>query len=305
MGEAYQLSLRGSDSFLVYLGRDHFTLSGLSPGKYNWTVAVVRSTASDEYVAVSEQSDSYDFEILPPAPVVKVISPTSTFQGTSVPVVVSGENLTHSLALTIGVPLQATFVDTSTITATIPITLEVGEYPVIVRDSLGQGDSYAFFIVSEPIPPPLPSKPSPWNPATPIPSVAPPGYDPHLTCVVESCAPAPQLVGPENGVEVRFSSTIHLQWMWDYCLPPEWKFAIRISDASPPHSYRFEDNPLFISCQDGRTIGRYPVGKEFTAKPGTYYWNIAVVRSVDYGGWERLSGESEIRVFTVVEPSKD
>jgi hypothetical protein len=142
-----------------------------------------------------------------------------------------------------------------------------------------------------------PPRSQPWNPLTPVPT-APPDYDPRAACVVRPCAPAPQLDGPQDGVEVAFGSTVELKWRWAYCLPAGWKFAVRISDVYPPHSYRYEDNPVLISCQDGKAIGRYPVGREFTTRPGTYYWNIAVVRSVA-AGWERLSEQSEIRSLTV------
>jgi hypothetical protein len=300
MGEAYQLSLRGSDSFLIYLGRDHFTLSGLLPGEYDWAVAVVRSTASDEYVPVSEESAWYSFEIVPP-PVVHSISPTSTVRGNGVTVTISGENFTRSLALTIGVPLKATFVNSSTITATIPITLEAGEYPVVVKDPFGQGDSYASYVVmreSAPFPPQPAS--SPWNPTLPVPT-APPGYDPNVACVINPCAPAPQLIDPHDGTEFTINGSIELRWEWAYCLPPGWKFAIQISETSPPHSYHYEDNPKLISCENGMAVGRYrlPEDSRFRSTRGTYYWSIVVARSAE-GGWERLSSFGEIRSFRVV-----
>jgi len=148
-----------------------------------------------------------------------------------------------------------------------------------------------------PPPPPL----GHWNPLTPIPTALP-GYNPHMACVVNPCAPAPQLIGPLDGAEVRYSSTVWLEWTWEYCLPPEWKFAIRISDSHPPHSYRYVDSPLLILCQDGKTSGRYPVGEEVTTRPGIYYWNIGVARSVE-GAWERLAEESEIRALFIVKPA--
>jgi uncharacterized membrane protein YgcG len=145
----------------------------------------------------------------------------------------------------------------------------------------------------------LPPALSPWNPAIPVPT-APPGYDPNVACVVNPCAPAPQLIDPQNGTEFIVNSSIELRWEWAYCLPPEWKFAIRISETSPPHSYRYEDNPKLISCENGKAVGRYclPEDSRFRNTPGTYYWNIAVARSVE-GGWERLSEESETRSFIV------
>jgi len=302
--EYYRLRVKGQAPSLfyhtVYHKEDHFTLPTLSPGKYDWSVAMVRSTAQDNYELVSEESDSYSFEIALPIPIVHSISPTGTVQGTSVAVVVSGANFTRSLALTIGVPLQATFVNSSTITATIPITLEVDEYPVIVKGATAEGGSSVSFAVSE-LPPPPPPAARPWNPATPVPT-APPGYDPSQACVVKPCALAPQLVEPEDGAEVTFNSSVHLKWRWDYCLPPGWKFAVRISDAYPPHSHHYVDNPILISCQDGKMIGRYPVDEKFTTKPSTYYWNIAVARSVE-GGWERLSENSRTCTFVILTPS--
>ena len=152
--------------------------------------------------------------------------------------------------------------------------------------------------------PPPPSSPAPprsaWNPATPVPE-APAGYNPHEACVVNPCAPAPVLIAPENDTEFVVNSSIELSWEWAYCLPPGWKFAIRVSGTNPPHSYRYEDNPVLVVCEGGRTVGHYrlPENKGFRENPGTYYWNIAVARSVE-GGWERLSEESEVRMFKVV-----
>ena len=133
----------------------------------------------------------------------------------------------------------------------------------------------------------------------PVPT-APPGYNPYEACVVSPCAPAPQLGEPQDGTKFTAKSKIELKWTWTYCLPPDWKFAVRISGDYPPHSHRYEDNPVFISCQDGKTTGRYLIDEDsaFSANAGTYYWNIAVARSVE-GGWERLSEESEIRMYSV------
>jgi hypothetical protein len=279
------------------------TLANLSPGIYNWAVTVVRSIDRGKHMLLSEESDGFSFEIAPPAPVVHSISPTCTVQGTGVTVVVSGENLTRSLAFTVGVPLKATFVNSGTITATIPITLEVGEYDVIVKDSLGQGDSYASFLVSELVPLTPQSASLPWDPAKPVPT-APPGYNPTWACVVNPCALAPQLIDPQDDTEFAINSSVELRWEWAYCLPPEWKFAIRISETSPPHSYHYEDNPKLISCENGKAVGRYrlPEDSRFRTTSGTYYWNIAVARSVE-GGWERLSEYSETR-WLVVKPGE-
>ena len=289
----------GQDPFRFYrtTREDHYSLTDLSPGAYNWAVAIVRFMRG-KYKPVSEESDWYSFEIAPP-PVVHSISPTSTMEGTGVTLTVRGEYFMPPLVLTIGVSLPTTFVNTSTITATIPMTLPVGEYPVVVEGLSGKRVSSVFFTVNrgKAVGPTC----APWNPATPIPSVAPPGYDPYAACIVECCAPAPQLIEPANEAEVRYNSTIHLKWTWNYCLPSGWKFAIRISNTYPPHSHHYDDNPKLISCQDGKAVGDYPVGKDFTTKPGIHYWNIAVVRKVE-GGWERLSEESEICRFTVVQP---
>jgi hypothetical protein len=142
----------------------------------------------------------------------------------------------------------------------------------------------------------------PWNLLTPVPT-APPGYDPSVECVVTPCLPAPQLVEPQEGAQFVVGSRIELKWTWVHCLPAGWMFAIRIADCAPPHSYHYENNPELISCQDGQTFAHYFIDTEshFARTPGTYYWNIAVARSVG-GGWERLSSDSEIRTFTIIEP---
>jgi len=174
--ECYRLRVqaKGPRSFLFYHDEDHFTLPDCSPGKYDWAVAVVRSIGKDMYVLVSEESNWLSFTAAPPTPMVHSISPTSTFKGTSVPVVISGENFTYSLALTISVPLQATFVNSSTITATVPTTLEVGEYPVIVTDWNGKGVSDVVFIVKPRPTPVITRTPIPSPTATPTPTPPPP-----------------------------------------------------------------------------------------------------------------------------------
>jgi len=119
-----------------------------------------------------------------------------------------------------------------------------------------------------------------------------------------ACAPAPQLGQyPEDGAEFKVQDTMELKWTWESCLPPGWKFSIRLAREDPPHSYQYVDDPSKIRCQDGRTIASYPVkiaGSPFTIIPGTYYWNIIVARKVgEEWGWERLSEVSETRKFTV------
>jgi hypothetical protein len=150
-------------------------------------------------------------------------------------------------------------------------------------------------------PTPRPTQP-PWNLLTPMPT-APAGYDPNVECVVTPCLPAPQLAEPQEGAQFVVGSTIELNWTWVYCLPDGWKFAIRIAESFPPHSYSYVDNPALVSCKDGQTFARFPIdsGAGFAQTPGTYYWNIAVARSVD-AGWERLSSDSETRTFTIIEP---
>jgi len=151
--EFYLLRLWGVEQtlglFSITTTEDQFELStsDFPPGAYNWAVAVVNSTTHEP---VSKESKSFHFHIVPPPPIVYSISPASTLRGTSVPVVISGENLAGSVALTIGIPLQVTFVDSSTIIATIPMTLGVGQYSVIVADQRGRGASTAFLTVKEP-----------------------------------------------------------------------------------------------------------------------------------------------------------
>jgi len=151
--EFYLLRLWGVERtlglFSITTTEDQFELStsDFPPGAYNWAVAVVNSITHE---LVSKESRSFHFHIAPPPPVAYSISPMSTLLGTSVPVVISGENFVESVALTIGVSLQATFVNSSTIIATVPMTLEVGEYPVIVADPRGRGASTAFLTVEEP-----------------------------------------------------------------------------------------------------------------------------------------------------------
>lgn len=203
-GECYQLRVKGqslSYDSLFHPAEDRFTLPALSPGKYNWAVTVVRSTDPDEYVEVSKESEWRSFEILPPTSVVYSISPTMTVQGTGVPVVISGENFTHSLALTIGVPLKASFVNSSMITATIPVTLEVGKYSVLVEGSTCDGVS---FTVSEPSAP------------TPIPVLTRPVYPPPVL----------------GGVDI-FGSDVTFHWSWDGKLADNDYFDLRVGIGTP------------------------------------------------------------------------
>ncbi|RMD60183.1 hypothetical protein D6833_10235, partial [Candidatus Parcubacteria bacterium] len=151
-----------------------------------------------------------------------------------------------------------------------------------------------------------PTTPRPaWNPATPVPT-APPNYDPNTACVITPCAPAPQLVGPPDGAEFTVGSRIELKWTWLYCLPPGWRFAIRVSGSFPPHSYQYVDYGYggggLIVCEGGRTSGTFYIEgtSTFSQNSGTYYWNVAVTRHVDAPWrWERLSENSEIRSYEV------
>ncbi len=147
----------------------------------------------------------------------------------------------------------------------------------------------------------------PWNLQTPVPS-APPNYDPNTACVITPCAPAPQLVGPPDGAEFPAGSRIELKWTWPYCLPSGWRFAIRVSRENPPHSYQYVDYGYggggLVVCEGGKTSGTFYIESTsaFSVDTGTYYWNIAVARHVDAPWeWERLSENSEIRSYRVVE----
>jgi len=144
--------------------------------------------------------------------------------------------------------------------------------------------------------------PVPWNPRMPVPT-APPAYNPIEECVVPVCAPAPMLIEPLGGTRFAYGGGPELKWSWTYCLPDGWKFAVRVSLVVPPSSIGYVDSPNLVSCHNGKTIARFPLG-DLIKEPGIYYWNIAVVRSVGFG-WERLSYESEVRSFEVLKPRDD
>jgi hypothetical protein len=176
--------------------------SDFSPGAYNWAVTVVNSITHEP---VSRESRSFHFHIVLPPPVVYSISPMSTLRGTSVPVVISGENFVESVALTIGVPLQATFVNSSTIIATIPVTLAVGEYSVIVADQRGRAASTAFLTVKE-------------SPSTPTPAM--PWYAPPIL----------------KGISI-IERNITFRWGWSGVLAENEWFAVRVGKLpDSPHS---------------------------------------------------------------------
>jgi len=192
-----------------YPVEDHFDLpSTLLPGEYNWAIAIVRPVGPDTYEPVSKESESFHFHIVPPPPVVRSISPTSMFRGKSVQVSIIGENFTHTVALTIGVPLSVTFVDSTKITTTIPMTLEVDQYPVIVQDPRGRGISSVFFTVE-------PRKATTTT-TTPQPSAYPP---PVLT---------------DNTV---IGCNVTFRWQWPRQLANNEWFAVRVGKAPDiPHS---------------------------------------------------------------------
>jgi hypothetical protein len=248
----YRLSVKGQAPSLfhhtVYHREDHFTLPALSPGEYNWAVAIVRSTDPDKYELVSEESEWRSFEIAPPCPVVHAIWPTSMVQATGGPVLVSGENFTHSLTLTIGVPLQMTSVNSTTITATIPMTLEIGEYPVIVKDSSGAGVSSVSFIVSElPLPPPT-STPS----ATPMPM-------PSITRTPIPPAYPPPILG---GIDI-FGCSLTFHWSWAGQLAEDEYFAPGVGIGAPGES---------------RTWTKETQYGWILTEPGEYVWEVAICR---------------------------
>ena len=150
--------------------------------------------------------------------------------------------------------------------------------------------------------PPPPLQPTPWHPPTPIPT-APPGYNPHESCVVGQCALAPKLDEPKGDEIFYVDDEITFKWTWDHCLPEGWKFAVRISSDDPPDSHQYVYNPNFCG-QDG-SKGNYTVevklntsDSPFTPNVTYYYWNIAVAREVgEEWKWERLSDVSETRKF--------
>ena len=240
--EYYRLRVwaEGQTSSLFYHPEDHFHLPELSPGEYNWAVAVVRSIGQDMYELVSGESDWWGFTVAPPSPVVRSISPTNILKGTGGPVVISGENFTYSLALTISVPLRAAFVNSSTITATIPTTLEVGEYPVIVTDLNGKGVSFAFFTVREK-PTLTPTRP-PKTP-TPMTSVYPP---------------------PVLGWGGIIGCNVTFRWEWPRTLAEDEWFAVRVGKVPDvPHSQVWVKERQFIYT---------------LSDAGDYVWEVAVCR---------------------------
>jgi len=213
--EFYRLRVwaEDGDPLLFYLKENYFPLADLSPGEYRWAVCVVRSTAQDPYVDLSEGSSRYRFRIGLPRPMVHAVSPTNTLQGVSAAVTVYGEHFTRTMALTIGVPLQATFVNSGTITATVPPSLDAGEYPVVVSSPAGAGISSASFTVMQP----------PTSVPTPTPY------------------PPPELAGLDI---LRCNATF--KWTWSGTLADDEWFAVRVGRGSdPPHSVAWIKERVF------------------------------------------------------------
>jgi hypothetical protein len=262
--ECFQLNVtpKVQDSPLC-LQENRFSLTTLSPGEYNWAVVAVHSTPPHK--PVSKESASRSFQIALPSPVVYSVSPTITLQGTSVPIVISGENFTNSLTLTIGVPLQVTFVNSRVITTTIPTSLTVGQYSVIVRDSHGKGASLASLIVKEP-----PTS----QPVTPVP-VFP--------------YPAPTLLEPPNGA--RFDGAVPLRWEWDerFQLEEDEYFAVRAYLRGTDHESR-----TWTKDKETTVI-------LYGEPEGDYCWHICVLRG-EPDDWTQLSPNSEERCFYAVWP---
>jgi hypothetical protein len=223
--EYYQLmvKVKEQDSLTLYSTKDdHYHFDSLSPGEYKWAVSVVRSIIADTYEPVSKESSWRRFHVLPPAPVVHSISPTSTLKDKAETVIVSGENFTAPVTLTVGSPLQATLLDSGTIMAIIPTTLRVGVYTVTVQDSMGRGvSSTVFFTVAEP-PTPTPAVPPTRVPPTRTPPPALPGIT---------------LISPISNVHVGRSAQMTWKWpgSWE-ALGPDAVFAIRwglVSEGEP------------------------------------------------------------------------
>jgi len=207
--ECYQLRLweaeHASALFSLTTTQEWFDLStsDFPPGTYNWGVVVVNSITDEP---VSKESKSLHFHIVLPTPVVRSISLDSTTQGRSVQVDVNGESFTPSLIIIIGVPLQTTFVDSGTITATIPTTLAAGQYPVIVQDPVG-GTSISSTISFT------------VQALTPPPTVRPP-YPP-----------------PVLGWGGIIHCNVTFRWQWTGTLAKDEWFAVRVGkDPNPPRA---------------------------------------------------------------------
>jgi hypothetical protein len=194
----------------TYHKENCYTLANLSPGIYNWAVATVHSIDRDKPVLLSEESDWFSFEIAPPTPVVHSVSPTSTVRGTIVLMTVTGENLTPSLVITIGdVALRTTPVNSSMITASVPVTLEVGEHRVGVKDSTGKGIWSGSFTVVEP------PMPTPSVTRTP----RPPAYPPPVLAAVD-----------------MFGCSLTFHWSWARQLAEDEYFGLRVGIGAPGES---------------------------------------------------------------------
>jgi len=238
--EYYRLMVqpKGQDSFLFYHNEDHFALPDLLPGEYEWAVAVVRFTDQDQYEQVSKETQFHSFHIAPP-PVVLSISPVSTAQGHSVQVVVSGENLIPSLTVIIGVPLQTKFVDDRTITATIPVTLAAGQYPVILQDPTGQNILSSSSLVSFTVKMPLPT--------------------PGVTRTPRTSYPPVELLG----IDI-IGCNVTLKWNWPRTLAVDEWFDVRIGLLpDEPHSVTWTKDQRYIFS---------------LTETGEYVWEVATCR---------------------------
>ena len=145
----------------------------------------------------------------------KAKASTSMVEGRGGQVVISGENFTPPITLTIYVTLQIIDVDSSVITATVPTTLAAGVYTVTVCDSMGRGiSSTVLFTVTEPPPPP-------------------PTRTPY---------PAPKL--NFGGV---ICCSVTLRWQWDRDLREDEWFAVRIGKLPDiPHSRTWTKERQYI-----------------------------------------------------------
>ena len=270
--ECYQLRVQEAkeqEPACHYPKENSFSLpTSPSPGEYSWVVSVVHPTGGDEYVPVSEESTSYTFVINPP-PIVHSISPTSTVQGISVTVVISGENLTLSLTLTIDdISLQTTLVDSSTITATVPIaiTQDVDEHTVIVEDSTGNIVWSGSLTVEKP------------------PTVEQP---PSTSPIIYS---APTLLEPED--DAHFNEGFWARWQWQGEFGENEYFALRVYPRGEAfHSLTWTRDQAYHVALYGEP-------------EGDYCWHVVVLRGTgpEPENWVEISPRSEERCFYAAWP---
>jgi len=253
---------KGQRSSLFYHNEDYFALPDLSPGKYEWAVAVVRSIDQDQYEQVSEGSDWYSFQIAPSKPEVHSIFPASTLQGTGVTVAISGEGFTPLFTVVVGVPLQATFVNSRTIMAAIPMTLAIGEYPVVLQDSTGASisstSSAVSFTVQAPKPPLAVTR-------TPKPPQYPPiqllGID-IIACNVTLKWIWPRTLAVDEWFDIRIGKAPDVplsqawtkEYVYTYSLTDAgeyvWEIAICRGDPAAAHCSRLDESELVVSRRE-------------------------------------------------------